>query len=277
MPRRQFITTAVKTFGVVLGSGMIGSEIWRPRPLLAGDPTVVAPKPIPGGFRYFGPGSELFHGFSPGCGLEPSSITDFNGLVGVAHIQGNGTQTDTSTGKDTTLFFDADMRFMQGHYIGVDGKRHKSCFCFLWLDLFEGQGGPQVASINPGNVPGGVLWTLPIESTSVECDLSAAIASMNCDNIVTKDFGTLVNDLQHGSSVPVTTSFDVQWSTKLNQVQVQDTGQGFRGEFIEIVNATINFSAEESAFTFVSEAAGQNTVFAEIGREHNGVFFSQAF
>ena len=45
------------------------------------------PRHIPGGIQPFGPGTEVFHVFPPGAG-EPSTITDFNGFAGVAHITG---------------------------------------------------------------------------------------------------------------------------------------------------------------------------------------------
>src|SRR5229473_7830403 len=89
------------------------------------------PKPIPGGIQPFGPGTEVFHIFLPGPGNEPSTITDFNGFVGVAHVTGNGTRTDTSTGNTSRLFFDTDMRVMQGHYVGVDGEQHEGTFCLF--------------------------------------------------------------------------------------------------------------------------------------------------
>ena len=131
MPRRQFITKAAGTFGLVLGSGMLGSGFWRPRLVRAGKPPGAAPNPIPGGLQPLGPGTEVFHIFLPGPGNEPSTITDFNGFVGVAHVTGNGTRTDTSTGNTSRLFFDTDMRVMQGHYVGVDGEQHEGTFCFL--------------------------------------------------------------------------------------------------------------------------------------------------
>jgi hypothetical protein len=61
-----------------------------------------------------------------GPGLDPSSITDFNGFVGVAEVQGTG---KTNTGE--TLLFDTDMRFMSGVYVGVDGAVHKGAFGFI--------------------------------------------------------------------------------------------------------------------------------------------------
>ena len=122
LSRRRFLRTAAGATGLVLGSGLV----WPARAWAAG----ADPKPIPGGIQPFGDGTELFHLFPPAPGNEPSTITDFNGVVGVAHIRGAGTSTDTN-GNQTRLLFDADMRFMNGDYIGVDGLRYGGTFAFV--------------------------------------------------------------------------------------------------------------------------------------------------
>jgi hypothetical protein len=59
-------------------------------------------------------------------GGDPSTITDFNGFVGVAHVQGTGTD-----GSGNALFWDVDLRFMKGVYQGVDGNIHQATFAFV--------------------------------------------------------------------------------------------------------------------------------------------------
>jgi hypothetical protein len=49
-----------------------------------------SPRPIPGGF--VGPGGKFFH-IEGAPGTEPSSITDFNGVVGIAEVDGTWTST----------------------------------------------------------------------------------------------------------------------------------------------------------------------------------------
>src|SRR5262249_12785005 len=78
----------------------------------------VAPLPIPGGLPGFLPGEPFEHIYLPGpadapppFGNEPSTITDFNGFIGVAHFEGTGTDGDGNT-----LLVDIDLRFMQGVY-----------------------------------------------------------------------------------------------------------------------------------------------------------------
>jgi hypothetical protein len=93
----------------------------------------VAPLPIPGGLPGFLPGEPFEHAnhagpadAPPPVGNEPSSITDFNGFVGVAHFEGTGTD-----GQGHPLLWDADVRFMQGNYRGVDGRVHHGTFAFI--------------------------------------------------------------------------------------------------------------------------------------------------
>jgi len=53
------------------------------QPLAASEHVERAPRPIPGGIDV---GGTTFHVFLPGAGNEPSTITDFKGLVGLANI-----------------------------------------------------------------------------------------------------------------------------------------------------------------------------------------------
>jgi hypothetical protein len=122
--RRQLLAA-----GAGLGAaGVLGTQVIGAGPALAarraGDP-----RPIPGGTQFLAPdNNEVFHVFAPGEG-EPNSITDFNGFVGVAHIQGTG--TGTGTGADTDLSFDIDNRFITGEYIALNGQHANATFGFL--------------------------------------------------------------------------------------------------------------------------------------------------
>jgi hypothetical protein len=75
-------------------------------------------------------GGTDFHFTFFGPGIDPSSITDFNGFVGVADVQGTGTATNPD-GSTETLLFDTDMRLMSGVYVGQDGAVHKGTFGFV--------------------------------------------------------------------------------------------------------------------------------------------------
>jgi hypothetical protein len=128
MARRAFLRTSAGLTGAALSAGL-----WTPA--LAAK-TSSDPKPIPGG-TVLGPligfpsDTTVFHFYFPAFGQEVSTITDFNGFVAAAEIQGSGTGTDTSTGVTSTLYYDADMRFMRGGYLGVDGGIHENTFGFI--------------------------------------------------------------------------------------------------------------------------------------------------
>ena len=114
LSRRNFF----RTTAITAGTG-----------LLLAQSDGAAPKPIPGGFQLT-PGGPFFH-VSGGPGGENSAITDFNGFIGSAIVDGAGTATKVSTGAQSQLNFDTDMRFMQGEYVGVDGKHYQGTFAFV--------------------------------------------------------------------------------------------------------------------------------------------------
>ena len=87
------------------------------------------PRPIPGGLdENFQPvpSNPFVHVFAPAVGFEMSTITDFRGVLAATEIQG------TAVGSDGSSYtFDADMRFMQGHYVGRDRRKHWGTFGFV--------------------------------------------------------------------------------------------------------------------------------------------------
>jgi hypothetical protein len=97
----------------------------------------VGPKPIPGGVTGLKPYGIFIHHnpLNPANPLaninDPSQITDFDGFVGLTHIRGGGTGTDTTTGVPTRLAFQADMGFSQGRFVGSDGRQHQATFAFV--------------------------------------------------------------------------------------------------------------------------------------------------
>jgi hypothetical protein len=123
--RRQFVRRSA-----VAVAGLAGFELLRGTPAFAKPRLGSAPRPIPGGFAF--PDFEIvptgadLHVIPPVPGLEMSTITDFNGQIAAAEIQ--GTATD---GRGKTFGFDTDMRFMDGEYIGSDGRAYHGTFGFI--------------------------------------------------------------------------------------------------------------------------------------------------
>ncbi len=133
----------------------------------------------------------------------------------------------------------------------------------------------QVTNIDPGNVPGGLFWTIPVPLDSVMIDPMQGEASLDLANVQMLDFGTFCNDAQHGPSVSAVASLNARWKGVIRRANVRNAAEGFAGQFA-ITNATLEYSASVPAnhFEFVSDPAAASTnLFAQIGHERNGKFF----
>ena len=123
LSRRAFIGgAAVAATGASLGSGLL----W-PAAASAAAHSIPLPRPTPATTIV---NKVAFHFVSFGPGVDPSSITDFKGFVGVADVRGTGTARNPD-GSVEKLLFDTDMRFMKGTYVGLDGKVHEATFGFV--------------------------------------------------------------------------------------------------------------------------------------------------
>lgn len=108
-------------------------------PTSANPPYFAAPKPIPGGLQVKdGP---LIHVLPPGpagmqlpytklglrgLNVEPSTLTDIDGLVARAYIIGKAAGSD---GREYDL--EVDIGPFRGVYVGEDGQRHEGSFAFI--------------------------------------------------------------------------------------------------------------------------------------------------
>jgi len=111
---------------------------------------------------------------------------------------------------------------------------------------------------------------------------------MHVEGFSITDSHDLANNLTHGrglptnnppipavAPVPATVSFDVQWSGEISRQTVVNEAETFRGDFIT-TGSTIKWSSTQSGFFFDSEEPNPTrNLGAVIGRERNGVFFSQ--
>lgn len=131
--RSGFLTRTAGAVGAVAGLSAFG-----PGAAWAAD---TSPKPIPGGLNLADlglpvpPFPEIVHVEAPGVATladsEPITITDFNGNIGYAVIDGSGTGRNTLTGETKTYSFNVDMRFMQGVYVAEDGRVRHATFGFV--------------------------------------------------------------------------------------------------------------------------------------------------
>jgi hypothetical protein len=64
-------------------------------------------------------------------GRDPSTITNFSGLVGQVDLNFSGTARDTKTGAKAIYTFHTDTRFIKGDFIASDQQRHSGAFAFI--------------------------------------------------------------------------------------------------------------------------------------------------
>jgi hypothetical protein len=135
----------------------------------------------------------------------------------------------------------------------------------------------QIHDFNLGIAASGLFWTAALPSDAVAVNLGAGQARMRAARLAVTDDFTLANALFGAGPppVPATVSFDVSWSGAVKRFSVANHSDSKRycGRYAQVSSAIIDWSASETGFTFTSAPGSSVTVFAEVGRERNGVFF----
>ena len=116
------------------GAAAVGA-LTLPRSAFARPPSGM-PNPIPQVLDPAVPIHIQLPGYPPAGSPDPahndaSTITDFNGHVGLAYVRGTGTRTDKATGSTATLPFEVDLRFMKGEFVATDGRRRHGAFALI--------------------------------------------------------------------------------------------------------------------------------------------------
>jgi hypothetical protein len=149
----------------------------------------------------------------------------------------------------------------------------------------------QFTSIDPGNVPGGLFWTVLVSDDTVHVDLDDGTAVMQVSNLATADFQNNLNDLLHGPAIPTTVSFTVRWSGLRDRELVRipllsDGSPGFIAHLAQSTTSgvTVVWSADEptavvngvtGAHYGADAGAAVTVLYAGLGCERNGVFLGQ--
>jgi hypothetical protein len=104
-------------------------------------------QPLPILYSHPAPFGATAHGYFPGPidgsaiptdptgthpeGRDPSTITNFAGVVGQVDAVFSGTGMDTMTGQQASYSFHTDTRFIKGQFIGSDEQIHRGAFAFI--------------------------------------------------------------------------------------------------------------------------------------------------
>jgi hypothetical protein len=138
--RRNLIRGAAGTAagaGLVLSSGLRLSARGNDEDEGEHNKCKAVPRPIPHiskppGTHFFFPGPvDASPTTSPDNGHDPSIITDFSGVIANANMIFSGTGTNLNTGASAKYDFHADMRVMDGVFIGLDSEKHRGTIGFI--------------------------------------------------------------------------------------------------------------------------------------------------
>ena len=140
LPRRNLIRGAAGTAagaGLLLGSGLRSAALAdddgegernKCKPVARPIPHITAPP----GAHFFFPGPvDASPVTSPNTGHDPSIITDFSGVIANADLIFSGIGTDLNSRASAKYDFHADMRFMNGIFVGLDNERHRGAIGFI--------------------------------------------------------------------------------------------------------------------------------------------------
>jgi hypothetical protein len=146
-------------------------------------------------------------------------------------------------------------------------------------------------SYDPGVDENDVVWTTEIPESSIDFDFDDEEASLHVKNVLVFDAFTVPNslDTHHpmGKVHAIINSLKMEWRGTTMRRSHSDCTDAFRGSYFEDI-ATIEVTATtppgparacpptaaRNGFRFVSDPAKTSVShFAQIGREHNGIFF----
>ncbi len=98
-------------------------------------------------------------------------------------------------------------------------------------------------------------------------------ARLKVENLPTKDYGYIVNALLEGPYLPGTCSFRGEWTRSRDRHHFHHVESQFDARVV-FNTAQAWWSAETDVARYVTDdSSTSQSLFAEVGRERNGVFF----
>jgi len=134
----------------------------------------------------------------------------------------------------------------------------------------------QQHDFEPGILPSGLFWTVPISPAAIIANPMTGTATLRANNMAVPDYGNFFNAIAPTPDpppVPSHVSFEVNWPGRGTVQEIDDDVFDFSGRFV-VSDATIAFTARNDGGTVVyrSNPDGQISFDAGVGRERNGVF-----
>jgi len=134
----------------------------------------------------------------------------------------------------------------------------------------------QVHDFEPGILPSGLFWTIPVSPSALHVNPVKGSATLRLHDLAVPDYGNFFNAIApvpDPKPIPSHVSFEVTWPGAHAATEVDDEEFDFSGRFVAS-DATIAFTArnDNSGVIYRSQPDGQTNFDAGVGRERNGVF-----
>jgi hypothetical protein len=138
----------------------------------------------------------------------------------------------------------------------------------------EGPGGlTQIHDFNPGIAENGLFWVKGIPLQNVETHDDGR-ASMHAEDLEVEDYHDLVNALLDGPSDEAECSFRIEWAASSDRHHFRYEPDKWESK-VRLTTAQAWWKAESEFVLFETDAIEtSHSLFAEVGMERSGVFFS---
>lgn len=134
----------------------------------------------------------------------------------------------------------------------------------------------QQHDFEPGILPSGLFWTVPVNPAAIIANPSTGTATLRATMMAVPDYGNFFNAISPTPDpppLPSHVSFEVTWPGRGTVREIDDDVFDFAGRFV-VSDASIAFTARNdgSGAVYRSNPDGQISFDAGVGRERNGVF-----
>jgi hypothetical protein len=136
----------------------------------------------------------------------------------------------------------------------------------------SGQTLKQIHDFNPGIAPDGLFWTQAMDPRSVQVNPGTGRATFEATNLPMPDYKEFTSSITTGESLPGVVSFRVEWEPSHDRHRYRYAPNRWEGTFVQ-TNARCTWSGRTAEAEF-STNTNDRAIFAEVGHERSGVFFS---
>ena len=113
---------------------------------------------------------------------------------------------------------------------------------------------------------------MALPSHAVDVDPGSGRAVYQAHDLPLPDYLNFVNAVTGGAPVPGRVSFRVEWAPAHDKHHYRNAAHRWEGTFVQN-SATCTWSGHTAAADFSTDT-NNPTIFAEVGHQHSGVFFT---